>query len=115
MRISMTRVKVCQINACGRAANQNRLRETRLVLKLYYTDSTQVLIENKNGRPRALFCPVRDKKRNNCLEFEAEVSRFRLKKVNSISDKKAEFSTCWNALLEVLQYQVKNKKRSLFE
>ena len=29
-----------QINACERAANQSRLRETRLMLKLYYTDST---------------------------------------------------------------------------
>ena len=29
----------CQINACERATNQSRLRETRLVLKLYYTNS----------------------------------------------------------------------------
>ena len=27
--------KMCQINACERAASQSRLRETRLVLKLY--------------------------------------------------------------------------------
>ena len=31
---------MCQINACERASNQSRLRETRLMLKLYYTDST---------------------------------------------------------------------------
>ena len=32
--------KMRQIIACERAANQSRLRETRLMLKLYYTDST---------------------------------------------------------------------------
>ena len=32
--------EMCQINACEQAANQSRFRETRLMLKLYYTDST---------------------------------------------------------------------------
>ena len=35
LRIIM-RYDPCQINACERAPNQSRLRETRLVLKLLY-------------------------------------------------------------------------------
>ena len=37
-------LKMCQINACEWAANQSRLCETRLVLKLYYTDSITYLM-----------------------------------------------------------------------
>ena len=34
--------KICQINACEFAANQSRLRETPLMLKLYFTDSNNL-------------------------------------------------------------------------
>ena len=33
---------MCQINACEFAANQSRLRETPLMLKLYFTDSNNI-------------------------------------------------------------------------
>ena len=43
LRISMTRVKCGQINACERAANQSRLRETRLgALTVLYELDMQV-------------------------------------------------------------------------
>ena len=40
LRISMTHVKCVKSTqpACERVANKSRLRETRLMLKLYYTD-----------------------------------------------------------------------------
>ena len=39
---------MCPTNACERTENQSRLRETRLVLKLHYTDSKKGFINVRN-------------------------------------------------------------------